>query len=1006
MSEVQARPAPSRGRGSGRGGRGGYAARGGARSSNRPATNGDAAHETESALPSIEDQGDTGQLKKKYSSKVGAVKEMFPDWSEVDILYALHETNGDENVTVTRILEGTISQWGEVSNQKKERTRTKAKSDAFTTTTGESGTGTTQNRAGRGGRGGGEGGRGGRGRGGARGKSAHATTNGSRNKENAPLSVPAEDGFGWDNAQPSESTGADWGEPPSTSWDTHEPTESTEKSPAAQAPAASHPSASAPKTSIIPEGSQKTWASMLRQTAVPKPAPKPKETAVLAVSEPAMEPLPPAEPAFAEPESEAPTQAQAQAQAEPEAAAPASASTAEAIEASHVVAEAALPPPKDQLTETNVEQINDDAVRGPDTETVKSEAASSYDPRAAGASPAATPISASQQQHRQRAPASGHAATALKATERLSTRTPSYQRRVLDQEEAVRLPRGREQVEHATLQFGALGLDDEDIDGDREEPETRAQPPDDSPTAHPRTSLPPAQPAPAPVPAPVPAQVPAPEAFSAQKPAPVIPSAPAVTAPPTGPSQPSVVAQVPTHGPTQPSQYGRYGGQPAPEQSTFPTPKPFDSFGHASVPSTQSQYDNSLHSQSLPQLQQQTPQPQPGGAFSSAAPADYSSLYSADPQNRPSYSYYGQGYGQQPGSGQENLSQQHARGYGSYGAPQTDPLSQYPQSSQNATSRYASAPGPDAHNSGSNTPNPSQGQQQQAGQHAGQHAQTQSHGQQPHDYYGGGHPYYTNPYYANYMGYGQNFPQGYGASYGKNMNSMGYGHPQYGMQAPHGYGTSPAANGAFGQTSARDSAGAAGLGNEYGRAGAGGQQGLGGSVGFAGMHDSFNRSASGYSQGGGVQQPGSGVPGDELKPYGDTTKGAGGPSPSLGGARPGSAANNPGVQGPPQQQHQQAGQPGGMGGYPGYGSNLHGHGHGLHGGGNHQSAAAAAAAAASGYGGVGAGAHQSSSGGGGGGGGGFGGYGQQGGGGGYGGGSYYGNQGQQQATRGWGNNYH
>lgn len=108
MSEVQARPAPSRGRGSGRGGRGGYAARGGARSSNRPATNGDAAHETESALPSIEDQGDTGQLKKKYSSKVGAVKEMFPDWSEVDILYALHETNGDENVTVTRILEGML----------------------------------------------------------------------------------------------------------------------------------------------------------------------------------------------------------------------------------------------------------------------------------------------------------------------------------------------------------------------------------------------------------------------------------------------------------------------------------------------------------------------------------------------------------------------------------------------------------------------------------------------------------------------------------------------------------------------------------------------------------------------------------------------------------------------------------------------------------------------------------------------------------------------------------
>jgi hypothetical protein len=34
---------------------------------------------------------------------------MFPDWSEVDVLFALQETNGDENEAVTRIAEGISS---------------------------------------------------------------------------------------------------------------------------------------------------------------------------------------------------------------------------------------------------------------------------------------------------------------------------------------------------------------------------------------------------------------------------------------------------------------------------------------------------------------------------------------------------------------------------------------------------------------------------------------------------------------------------------------------------------------------------------------------------------------------------------------------------------------------------------------------------------------------------------------------------------------------------------
>jgi hypothetical protein len=107
MSEVQSRPAASRGRGSGRGGRGGFAARGGSRAGTRP--NGDSKHDTDSSLPTLEDEGEIGQLKQKYGSKVELIKEMFPDWSSVDILFALQETDGDESVAVTRMAEGKLT---------------------------------------------------------------------------------------------------------------------------------------------------------------------------------------------------------------------------------------------------------------------------------------------------------------------------------------------------------------------------------------------------------------------------------------------------------------------------------------------------------------------------------------------------------------------------------------------------------------------------------------------------------------------------------------------------------------------------------------------------------------------------------------------------------------------------------------------------------------------------------------------------------------------------------
>ncbi|KAK3939482.1 hypothetical protein QBC46DRAFT_409131 [Diplogelasinospora grovesii] len=1018
MSEVQSRPAASRGRGSGRGGRGGgHSTRGGGRAGNRSSpSNGDTKHDADSALPTLEDEGEVGQMKKQYGSKVSLIKEMFPDWSDVDILFALRETDGDENLAVTRIAEGSIPQWGEVSKSKKGGSKTKAKNDTFTTTTADS----APARNPRGGRGGSEGARaGGRGRaterggrGGSRGKSAHGATNGApRSKEASQLSVPTEESSEWDTTKPADETNAD-------AIETSAPAPATETTPPVPSVPAPTPAAAAPKT----------WASMLRQATVPKAAPKPKEPASAPKpAEPVIEPLPPVtEPVASEPEPEAPVPEETAPEPEPEQEEPAP-PVAPAEVPAVVVPEVALPPSKDQLTETNLEQIIDES-KPQLTDTVASEAADSWDPRASSLSATATPLSAIQQQHQAfRTPATGYAATAQKATERATTRTP-IGRRILDQQEAVRMPGNRDQVDRAAVQFGAFSLNgpiDDDIDGDREEPETRPQPPEDSPVAHPRTSLPPAQ------------TTPVPDSLPAQKPATSLPpTGPAGTGlhpsvmpwrefantpsaatalPPSAPSQAPAAAQgvfrsPAPHSPltydslttqrgtaaqpaaqsTQP--FGRFGQAAAQEPASFPTSKPFEPFSQqqaTAASAAQSQFEGGFPNQAQAAQQPQAQQ-QAAGAYSSA-PADYSAYYTADQHSRYN-NYYNQNYGQQHGAQgqQDTLSSQPQRSFSGYNAPAADNLSQYPQSStQHAQSRFgATAAAADAQIAGTPTPAQSGAQGQ-----SGQTSQAQPHGQQqPHDYAYNSHPYYANPYYAGYLYNQGGYNQGaYGAGpYGK--GGLGYQPNQYGMtpQGPHGYGSSPA--GAFGQSSLHraDSGGvgAAGL-SDYARAGSaqsGQQQGLGAASGFGGMHDTFGRGASAFqsqaqqSFNAPGTQPGNGPSGaDDLKPFADAKAGAG-PSPSLGAAaRPGSAANNapsqPGL--PPPQSNQQSAL-GGMSGYGSYPSHL-AQGHGLHG---TQTGAGGYGMSAGGSQG-----HQSSYGGG---------YGGQ-----SFGGNYYANP-----PRGWGNNYH
>ncbi|KAM4059805.1 CUE domain-containing protein [Hirsutella rhossiliensis] len=888
MSEVASRPAASRGRGSGRGGRGGFAGRGarrinGDKSDHKPA---------DDSMAAFDDEGDFAELRKQYGDKTSVIREMFPDWSEADVLFALQETNGDQNEAVARIAEGTISQWGEVSKPKK-TTRAKAAKDPNHAPAAPDPAASNPRNI-RGGRAVSEGGRG-RARGsdrggrGGRGRPANAGVNGTRNKENQQLSVPTEESSAWDNEQPNM--------------------DNADPKPAVAAKPTTHdaPQSAAPQA--------KTWASMLRQSTAPKAAvapkeplaPKPAETTEL---QPTAEPVPP-EPEAAEPIEETTPVAQ---------------NVVPAAVPTIAEPEITLPSARAELTETNLEQ--------------------------SPVSASATPLSAAQHQHQtQRTATSGFAASAIKATAERSARTPSHQRRVLDQEEAVRMPGNRE-VDRAAVQFGAFNLygGDEDIDGEREEPETRAQPPADSPVAHPRASLPP-----------VSQPVAVPEAYP-QKPAAAMPA-----------SASGVAATTPAAHPPAPSaqQYGRFGHGGAQDVAAT-SQKPADPFSHQSTSAAQPPFENFGTQSSQPQAQQ----PGAAGAYSSA-PSEYSNYYTANQPERNPYNFYGQQYGSQQGAhGQHEggvPSQQ--RPFGGYNA-QNDNLSQYPQSgAMHGQPRFGASS--ESQNSGHSTPNPTaqaqqqqQAQQPQAQQPQQQGApgtQPQSHGQQ---YPGYSHPYYSNPYYHQYYsGYGQG---GFGPYGGK--GGM-YGQP-YGVSPNAPYEQHASSPGTFGPSSLhRESGLGSGLG-DYGRAAsgqAGNQPGLGGTS-FGGSHDSFARGASSFqsqgqsfnSQG---QPPASGSS-DELKSYGEAKAGSG-PSPSLGGGpRPGSAANNaPGQSGLPPPQTSQ------MGGasYGGYPSHLQGHG--LHGG--------------SGYGGA-ASQHGSTP---------YGSYGQ-----GFGSGGYYG--GGQQQRGGWGGNYH
>jgi hypothetical protein len=97
MSEVQSRPA-ARGRSTARGGRGAHGSRG-PRANTQ--TNGGLAPNDTSA-----DEGELGELKRRYASQLTILKDMFVDWTDEDLVMAIEDSDGDIQATVEKITEG------------------------------------------------------------------------------------------------------------------------------------------------------------------------------------------------------------------------------------------------------------------------------------------------------------------------------------------------------------------------------------------------------------------------------------------------------------------------------------------------------------------------------------------------------------------------------------------------------------------------------------------------------------------------------------------------------------------------------------------------------------------------------------------------------------------------------------------------------------------------------------------------------------------------------------
>lgn len=626
-----------------------------------------------------------------------------------------------------------------------------------------------------------------------------------------------------------------------------------------------------------------------------------------------------------------------------------------------------ITPSKDELTETNLEQVLDTS-GPPASATAASTAASTVDPRVAAGS--STPLHATQQQSTSRPPLGGYATSAYKAAG-LTGRSGSFQRKILEQQEAVVMP-GKHAADRTVVQFGSMGLngttDDMDVDSDREEAETRAQPPQHSPVA-PRAALPPAT-----LQQPFPSQPPVSEPLPTLKQAPGLPP---VNQQPAAQQTTQPTVGEPGSQPASQSNFAynqfnnRYGPQTGQPEAAAPVQKAYEPFGQQ-MQQSQLQYDG-YPSVSQAPAPASVPQAQGHlGGYSSAA-NDTSSYYTSDNQRNAYQNHYGN-YGQQSQQSPQDAGASQQRIGSAFGASVGESAQHTATQAQHQQARYG--PAAEVHTSGNSTPNPpvpgGQPQTQPQQTHHLLQQQTQGQAGVQQNAYPYGHPYYASPYYSGYANqvsnhsYGRERPMfddvrrydeqylthnpqfGYGGNHGGygggpfggtagKQSMYGQPHQGYGMSPQTSYdqhSSSPANGSAFGQQQAapsRDGAASGSLGN-YGRSGSAqpseNQQqyssaGAGGGS-FGGIPDVFARSTPGFpsqAHGLGHQQPSqSGTNDDSVRGYNDASKVPGGPSPALGqpGGRPGSAANSMQGQNSLGAPHGQSQSQQGYGGYPGH----------------------------------------------------------------------------------------
>lgn len=656
---------------------------------------------------------------------------------------------------------GLTTQWDEVKNKKSDRSRSKVKEPSSTGTNSD----ISSSRGARPSRGGFDARAGNRGRGGTVNEPRHGrpargrggAVNGGARHSRDLTEESAATTWGITAEAEVESKPAD-----ADGWDNeHEPNEAGGDAPTGDIQSGWGGAAKAtsdritPKNNIIQPGAITSWANILKSNPVPpvtvqkKPSP-PKQMSPSPVSqlqavpepkepEPVVETLPAPEEIIPEPQIEPATPAPEELATIPVVEPELEPETGPEIPVVPEVKEIVPTPSQQPLTEVNLEKIEDTAPPPPTT-TQASTIASSVPPLSASSSVAPPPP-----QPTVTTPRIAHAVVMPKGTPRM------YSRRVLDQQEGVVMPSNHGAVEHATLQFGSMGLSgDLDDEDEVEQAETVSQPPQPSPIAQPVTALPPTGPTQLPV-----SQATVTEPLPTPRQAPGLPAHP--QAAPQQPSQqPQNMTQQHQH---MSNQYTRYGN---PDSQQQPQAKTFETFGapvqqQHPVPQPQSQ----------PQAQ---PQPQPPQsqqhAYAGYAPAQlphqqsshigvgvsttpdqqqYSNYY--DRAQPPGFgNVYNTSYMQQGQSQQDAGANQQRASSGLGGAGEA--LGQIPTSApgpgqvQQPTSRYGAAQaGEQSSNHG--TPSPAVSTIQQT---------SQPHNPAIQQYPGGIPGYgYQHPYYNQFM---------------------------------------------------------------------------------------------------------------------------------------------------------------------------------------------------------------------------------------------------------------